>query len=90
MKLLIKKFIEIMNTKNVGYWDRALRILVGILLIAIGVHNHASIGITIALVLIGINVAMTGIRGVCSIYYMLGYLTCPISNKPNPKMKEKV
>jgi len=89
MKALIQKFKEVMNTKNVGVLDRVLRITTGLVLIGLGIYNHASLGLAIAFSLLGINVAMTGIRGVCSIYYLLGYSTCPMSHKPNLEQTKK-
>ncbi len=81
MKAFIKKLIQVMNTKNVGALDRFLRVLTGIFLISFGIYKHNSLGLAITFIFFGINTALTGIRGVCSIYYMLGLSTCPISHK---------
>lgn len=88
MKTILAKFIEAMNTHNVGTLDRTLRITVGLTLIGLGIYRHENTIAAVALGLLGINVTMTGIRGVCSIYYMLGYSTCPITQKPNPNLKK--
>lgn len=89
MKKIYNKFLEVMNTKNVGVLDRTLRILAGVTLMVIAAINYTSLALAIPLGILGLNVAMTGIRGVCSIYYMLGYSTCPISNKPNPRLNKE-
>lgn len=87
MKAFIKKFIEVMNTRNVGAVDRFFRISIGVILIGLGIYYHNSLELAIALVFFGINTALTGIRGVCSIYYMLGYSSCPINQGPNSHLK---
>ena len=61
---------------NVGGIDRALRIIIGIVLIALAATN--TVGWWGWL---GIIPLLTGLVRVCPLYRMLGICTCPISNK---------
>lgn len=60
--------------KNEGTWDRALRILVGIALIALVLTG--TIG---AWGWIGVVPLATGLLGMCPLYTVLGIRTCPMT-----------
>ncbi|MDL2336796.1 MAG: DUF2892 domain-containing protein [Pseudomonadota bacterium] len=62
--------------KNEGTIDRALRVLVGLLLIA-GAFTH-TIGVW---GYIGVVPLLTGALGMCPLYTMLGIDTCPLSRR---------
>lgn len=80
--MLLKRM---MTTRNVGTFDRIIRVLP---LIAVGVlWAQGVIGSALAIVL-AIFAAMlfvTAATGSCSIYYMLGWSTCPVSGQPRSK-----
>ena len=62
--------------KNVGGIDRALRIIVGIVLIAL-----VFVGPKTPWGWIGIIPLATGLIGFCPAYRLLGLRTCPLQNK---------
>lgn len=59
---------------NVGGIDRALRIVVGLVLIALAVFNVAPVGVW---GWIGVVPLATGLMRTCPIYSLLGLNTCP-------------
>lgn len=63
--------------KNVGYLDRTIRFIIGIVLVSMlvlveGTWKYAG--------LIGIPLILTGLLGTCIVYRILGVRTC--STKP--------
>ncbi len=58
--------------KNVGGIDRALRIILGVMIIAAGVYYKSWWG------LIGLVILLTGILGKCMLYELLGVNTCKV------------
>jgi hypothetical protein len=66
-------------TQNIGTADRAVRIVIGIvMLLAAGVIEHQARWFG----LIGLVPLLTGIFGNCPLYSLFGISTCPM-----PKMK---
>lgn len=65
-----------MLKKNVGSIDRALRIIVGLALLAgFALNSHATYS---WLYLIGIIPLVTGLMSSCPLYSILGLSTCPL------------
>ncbi len=58
--------------KNVGGIDRALRIILGIMIIGAGAYYKSWWG------LIGLVILLTGILGKCMLYELLGVNTCKV------------
>lgn len=58
--------------RNVGSWDRILRVMIGI-----GALTLMFIGPKTVLELFGIIPLLTGLAGHCPIYSMFGISTCP-------------
>jgi len=56
--------------RNVGGVDRAIRLVVGTMVLGTGLYNHASI-----LVIIGLMVLVSGIVGFCALYVPFGIST---------------
>jgi Protein of unknown function (DUF2892) len=72
-------------TCNVGGIERPIRVLVGILMLAIGAFaNLPSIGTTIVLVL-GSIALVTGAIGYCPLWVLFGMNTCPTRMSQNAK-----
>jgi len=65
---------------NVGGIDRALRIIVGLILIA-----NVFIGLQTAWMWIGIIPFFTGLLGFCPMYYPFGLNTCPVKESNDTK-----
>jgi len=66
-----------MFAKNEGSIDRALRIVVGIVLLSlVFVGPHTALG------WIGLVPLLTGILGSCPLYSLLGISTCPLKMAP--------
>lgn len=76
---------KVLTTRNVGKLDRLLRLLpapiVGLLIYGGHVQGLAAWGLGVASAML----LVTAVTGTCSIYYMLGLSTCPISGKPRPE-----
>lgn len=73
---------RMMTTRNVGSFDRVLRVLPAVAVAILWAQG--AIGGVLAVVL-SISTGMllvTALTGACSIYYMLGWSTCPVSGKP--------
>jgi uncharacterized membrane protein YfcA len=62
--------------KNVGGWDRALRIIVGLALIVAAIMG--TIGVW---GYIGVVPLLTGLFGTCPLYKVFGFSTCPVSRR---------
>ncbi|MDT3678622.1 MAG: DUF2892 domain-containing protein [Burkholderiaceae bacterium] len=62
--------------RNVGSWDRVLRIVAGLVLIVLTLMGTIGVWGWIGLVPLA-----TGLIGHCPMYKMLGLSTCPISGK---------
>ena len=67
---------ELVMTRNVGGIDRILRIVVGLVLIAL-----AATGTVGLWGWIGVVPLLTGLAGTCPAYKLLGMSTCPLKNK---------
>ena len=84
MAPFIRTLIRANSTRNIGWWDRILRALLTPL---VGYLIYAGILSGWFAVLLGIIALMllpTSLTGACSIYYALGWSTCPISSQPRP------
>lgn len=68
--------------KNVGGIDRALRIIVGIVLIAL-----VFVGPKTPWGWVGIIPLATALIGFCPAYKLFGLSTCPLENKTSPEEK---
>lgn len=76
---------KMLTTRNVGTTDRILRALPTLGVLALYLTHQISLPLTIGLGLLAGGLLLTSVLGSCSIYYMLGYSTCPVSGKPNPR-----
>ena len=61
--------------KNVGMIDRLVRIILGIVLIAVFVLNMVAAPWSYLVALIGLIALVTGIVGTCALYSLLGMNT---------------
>ena len=61
--------------KNVGTIDRVVRIIIGIVLIAVFALNMVAAPWSYLVLLIGLIVLVTGIVGTCALYSLLGMNT---------------
>ncbi len=79
-------FLErMMTTRNVGNLDRVLR-TIPLIAVAILWSQGLISGLSaIVLAVVGAMLLVTSITGSCSIYYMLGWSTCPVSGQPREK-----
>ena len=65
---------------NVGGTDRIIRILLGIVLIALGATHVVTGGLAIAAYVIGALALATGVIRYCGAYSILGINTCPLES----------
>ncbi len=56
--------------RNVGGWDRGIRITLGVVILALGVVFRTWWG------LVGLVPLITGLAGFCGLYPLLGISTC--------------
>jgi hypothetical protein len=68
--------------KNVGIVDRAIRIVIGLVLIAVFVLNLVVAPWSWLVVIVGIIILATGVIGTCGMYSLLGMNT---QGKPEKK-----
>ncbi len=66
-------------TLNEGKFDRAARIVLGIILVVIGLVLWNPIGLIVGI--IGLIPLFTGIAGWCPLYAMFGINTCPLQRR---------
>ncbi len=70
------------TTKNVGTADRIVRALPSVIVVALYFAGYLPLGWAISLGIFSAMLLLTSVMGVCSVYYLLGYSTCPVSSKP--------
>jgi uncharacterized membrane protein HdeD (DUF308 family) len=70
-------------TSNVGTTDRAIRIILGIVLIALGVSHVVTGGLAIAAYVVGAIALVTGVFRYCPAWSVLGINTCPLKPSQN-------
>jgi hypothetical protein len=74
--------LKMLNTRNVAGWDRILRALPALATLYFW-NTGALTGLgLIAAAVISVMLLVTSITGSCSIYYMMGLSTCPVSGAP--------
>jgi hypothetical protein len=75
---LISSIVRMARTRNVGPFDRVLRALPAPL-VAWFVYTGTLSGVAAwAAGIFAAMLAVTAVTGSCSIYYMLGWSTCPV------------
>ncbi len=79
------KLFTLSFEKNVGPRDRVARLVSGGGLVAAGLMLNIPLWAGVALGTAGVMWALTGVLSRCSIYYLLGYSTCPVGGAPNPR-----
>ena len=80
----IRKLLTLSFDRNVGALDRILRITLGAALAASPAFVPMPSGVLYAVVIVGAMIALSGFLARCTVYYLLGYRTCPISGTPSP------
>lgn len=76
--------IKALTTRNVGTVDRIVRILPAI---AVGIawsNGWIAGGLAVILAIGAGMLLVTSLLGACSIYYMFGLSTCPVSGQWKP------
>ena len=79
----VRRLVTLTFDRNVGTRDRIGRIVSGLFLAALGWIIGLSLGASIALSVLGALWTLTGVLSKCSIYYLVGYSTCPVSGAPS-------
>lgn len=73
-----KELITLSFARNVGAPDRLFRLTSGALLTAAGWYFNLPLWVSVGLSVFGSMWTATGVFSKCSIYYALGYSTCPV------------
>ena len=68
---------------NEAGWDRALRVLLGVVLLYLGWSGVVGGTLGWILKIAGFLPLMTGLVGWCALYELLGFSTCPTPRTPN-------
>jgi hypothetical protein len=71
---------EFTMKKNVGGIDRVLRIVAGLVLVALAATGKIGVWGWLGLVVLG-----TGLVGFCAAYPLLGLSTCPVKTDDSPQ-----
>lgn len=80
----LRKLVTITFDKNVGTADRIVRLAAGAALAGAGWYFGLPTGASVGMTILGAMTMATGVLSKCSIYYLLGYSTCPISGQASP------
>lgn len=67
--------------KTVGKTDKAIRIIIGIILLIIAFAFPVGTAWTVILIILGIIALITAISGFCPLYSLLGINTCKTTTK---------
>lgn len=81
----IRKLATLSFERNVGRVDRFLRLLTGGAIAGVGWYFSLPTSAATAMSILGAAWFATGVLSKCSIYYLFGYATCPISGEPSSK-----
>jgi Protein of unknown function (DUF2892) len=73
----VKSLLTLRFEKNVGPRDRVFRLVSGAAAASVGWLLHAPLNVALGLSAAGVVWMATGVLSRCSIYYLLGYSTCP-------------
>lgn len=79
-----------MSIRNEGTTDRALRIIVGAVMLALGWTGIAEGAMGAALSFLGFVPLLTGLVGWCPIYALFGVSTCPADNDRIGRQRQSV
>lgn len=77
--------IRMMTTRNVGTIDRVIRVLPTIAVAVAWYGGWITGWLAIGLAVIAGMLLVTSLLGSCSIYYMFGMSTCPVSGAARPQ-----
>ena len=77
----LAKLVTMSFDKNVGSVDRVFRVLSGVALAVAGWGLDLALWLSVTMTALGLMWTAGGLLSRCSIYYMLGYSTCPIRNE---------
>jgi Protein of unknown function (DUF2892) len=66
-----------LTTRNVGKLDRVIRSLPALIVVSLYFTGRISGWLSIILGILALMSLVTSIMGTCSIYYFLGFSTCP-------------
>lgn len=69
---------------NEAAWDRALRILVGLILLYLGWAGVVGGTLGVVFMILGFLLLVTGVVGYCPAYALFGVSTCPKTPKAGP------
>jgi uncharacterized membrane protein HdeD (DUF308 family) len=70
-------------TSNVGTTDRVIRIVLGIILVALGLSHTVPGGLAIAAYVVGAIALVTGVIRYCPAWSIFGINTCPLKPSQN-------
>jgi uncharacterized membrane protein HdeD (DUF308 family) len=68
---------------NVGTTDRVIRIVLGIILVALGLRHTVTGGLAIAAYVVGAIALVTGVVRYCPAWSVFGINTCPLKPSQN-------
>lgn len=82
----VRKLLTLTFEKNVGQPDRLARLASGAALVGVGWYFALPLAVAVATSVLGLMWMATGVLSRCSIYYLLGYSSCPAPDiKPSQR-----
>ena len=81
----LTKLVTLGFDKNVGSADRVFRLVSGASLVAAGWYLDVPTWARVVLAVIGVMWTATGVLSKCSIYYAVGYSSCPARQTAPPR-----
>ncbi len=77
--------IKMNTTRNVAQWDRVIRGLLPFVVVGLWWAGAIPAVVAIPVGIFSLMLFPTAFTGACSIYYLLGVSTCPVSGQSNPR-----
>jgi len=77
---------RMMTTRNVGTLDRVIRAVPAVIVTVFWLQGLISGVTALVLFVLAAMLLVTALTGACSVYYMLGFSTCPVSGAPRDKV----
>ncbi|MEZ4608331.1 MAG: DUF2892 domain-containing protein [Deinococcales bacterium] len=66
---------------NESTTDRAIRVIIGIVLLAAKLFGYVGGTLGLILAIVGVILLLTGLVGFCPLYRLLGISTCPVKSR---------
>lgn len=69
--------------KNIGYWDKGIRLLIAMIIVLLSVTNVISGTVDVILLIVAVLLVITTFLGFCPLYRPFGWNTAKKENAPD-------